>query len=87
VTAVEILARKGRVSGSNSLVMVDGADDLLELRLCTLLEAKFRFSIRNGKKEDKVTFTISLPCTTDLVKKQQAEAITEYLMEKGVLLR
>ena len=52
-----------------------------------LIEVKLRFIIATDSREDKVTFTITPPCLTDLVKKRHGEVIAAYLREKGMQLR
>lgn len=49
-----------------------------------LTHIKFRFTLMADGKEDKVTFVITPPYATDLIKKRHSEIITEYLVENGV---
>lgn len=90
VIGVEVLGWKTKRPGRSDTVIADDGDGLraiAEVTEGTLIEVKFRFSIRDGGKEEKVTFTISPPSVTDMVKKRHDDVITQYLREKGVLLR
>jgi hypothetical protein len=91
VSAVEL--RKAKLKpfpGSSETRTVEG-DSLplteVDSKHGELVEAKLRFIVTVDGREDKVTTTITPPCTTDLVKKRHAEIIVDYLREKGVLLR
>jgi hypothetical protein len=49
-----------------------------------LAHIKLRFTLAVDGKEDKVTFVITPPYATDLVKKMHSKIITEYLKENKV---
>jgi len=49
-----------------------------------LAHIKLRFTLAIEGKEDKVTFVITPPYATDLIKKAHSKIITEYLKENGV---
>jgi len=91
VSAVQLLMAKLKPYGTNSEVVTIEANGLDRAKIDPsrgeLIEAKLRFTIVTGGKEEKVTFTITPPCVTDLVKKRDADVITDYLRYKGVLLR
>jgi hypothetical protein len=91
VSAVEL--RRGKVKpfpGSSESRTVEG-DSLplteVDSKHGELVEAKLRFIVTVDGREDRVTTTITPPCTTDLVKKRHAEIIADYLREKGAMLR
>ena len=54
------------------------------LSLVELTHIKLRFTLAMDGKEDKVTFVITPPYATDLIKKRHSTIITEYLKENGV---
>lgn len=91
ISAVELRRAKLKPSGTRSEVRTIEGDGIalseVDPRCGDLIEAKFRFTIAVDGREDKVTFAIAPPCTTDLAKKRHAEVIAAYLSEKGVLLR
>ena len=91
VSAVELRRAKLKPRGSSSEVRTVEGDGLplseVDQRRGELTEVKLRVTIVTDGGEDKVTFTITPPCVTDLVKKRHAEVIATYLREKGVLLR
>ncbi len=91
VSAVELRKAKLKPSGTSSEVRTVEGDGLplseIDLERGELTEVKLRFTITTDGREDKVTFTITPPCVTDVVKERHAEVIADYLREKGVLLR
>ena len=91
VTAVELCRAKLKPHESSSEVRTVEGDGLSLSEIAigngNLTEVKLRFTIATDGREDKVTFTITAPCVTDLVKKRHAEVIIAYLREKGAQLR
>jgi hypothetical protein len=91
VRAVELRRAKLKPHATSSEVrMVEGEGlSLSEIDRShgELTEVNLRFTIAADGTEDKVTFAITSPCLTDLVKKRHAEVIAAYLREKGVQLR
>jgi hypothetical protein len=89
VMAVELVG--GRIKpnkpGYPALVIEGDKRDWLTPSLGQLTEARLRFTIGENGKQEKITFNIVPPCITDLVKKSQADAISDYLRRTGVLLR
>ena len=58
-----------------------------DLSVMELINMKFRSIIETQGKEEKVTFEIAPPYTTDLTKKKHARIIAAYLKENGVQLK
>jgi hypothetical protein len=91
VSAVELRKAKLKPHSPNSEVTTLEGDGLdftkIDPGRGELIEVKLRFTVVTDGKEEKVTFTITPPCLTDLVKKRHADVIADYLKQKGVLLR
>jgi hypothetical protein len=91
VNTVELRKAKLKPRSPNSEVTTLEGDGLhftkIEPGRGELIEAKLRFTIVTDGKDEKVTFTITPPCLTDLIKKRHADVIADYLRGKGVLLR
>jgi hypothetical protein len=58
-----------------------------DLSVMELINMKFRSIIETQGKEEKVTFEIVPPYSTDLSKKKHADIISAYLKENGVQLK
>ena len=91
VSAVELRKAKLKSSATSSEIRTIEGNGLgltkADLNYGELVEVKLRLTLTADGRDDKVTCTIAPPCLTDVVKKRHAEAIADYLREKGVLLR
>jgi len=89
-SAVELLEARLQLSG-DSVVMAmegDGTDRAVTgMDRGKLIEAKFRFTIMDGDRQDRVTITVAPPCVADAVKKRQADILSDYFRKKGIMLR
>lgn len=92
ITLLEVKLRLKRVT--NPDVTISSSDVLktleylgnLKLDSGELVHAKFRFQLEVEGKPKRVTFEITPPNVTDLVKKRYANIIGDYLKENGVKL-
>jgi hypothetical protein len=86
INAVEVVEAKLRLSPPGSpTVVLEGAG--VDLTQGEVVAAKLRFTISKNGNQSTVIFTLVPPCITDLVKKGQADIISDYLRQKGILLR
>ncbi len=90
VSAVELLEARLQLSGDSIVLAMegDGTDKAVAgMDRGRLMEAKFRFTIMDQDRQDRVTITVAPPCVTDAVKKRHADVLADYFREKGVMLR
>jgi hypothetical protein len=96
ITSITLLEVKLAMRGATNPALVIKSDDVLKtlendlphIRLDSgeLVHAKFRFQLKVDDKLKRVTFEITPPSATDLVRKRYADVIGKYLKDKGVKL-
>jgi len=97
IKSVVPVEAKLKFKGATEVVMDIRSKDLRQtlehdfihanLFIVELFDLTFRFTIESRGKEEKVTFEIAPPFTTDLAKKKHAEIISAYLRENGVQIK